>query len=752
MANNILLKYENRIFMSLCRSAHHSVSSSNAVLPTTTLASGSTTGTSLASTGDGNTGVGEISAGTQDNIDNISSSSSSMQQQQQNTATTSTTPIIPSLLSESNVLSLPSTVVIETLLKTLKVERDDILRINLLLFLQENSTLLLEEDSKRFERVFSILQSLVNSQIDSYPVKSQVLSTMTTILVCESIIKTHPRLVETFIDLLLDIINKVNNSPDRLLRGAACLCLLELELTYPCSTPSTPSNQGSLNYRNRSLSRMPSSSSLVLPSIFTDAPSHSASFSIPHNVKYAPMNAPPRTNTVVSSSSGTPPPTIKLSEPLSKELLKFISVVVDQSPHLNQWGLISIIQQLIPLVDIAAIPSTIFKHPHLYKLLFTKNPLQFHLLLYLAIQFPDIYTPVELELFFSRLLKSEHPISIYKYYTQFYPNSFDSLSLKEVKLYAMVKCIVNFESNNSTLVQPPSIIGLMNGIPERRIRINLFLSLSKVIVALKPQKFLHYLPLVERIVLEDQINPTILFKPLRQILATVITYFANVEIRDRATFYDRLLTHLPDDKIKAMLVTQGATTDDPAMRGIGMPSLATMHIIKSLNNFVSIAPIKGKSIAHLYTIDSANLPEVSSSPITLYRALVGDGSRLAAKIQVPYRIRYRPGITPVNFPVKVYALLIQFRQSAPLYAPINPIRIPYLCHTDREEKALEFPYCFDVDLTFHPLHPIPTTFTVKMVFNDDEGKTCKAGGSVITLQFQDLFMQVPIPPKASGPQ
>ncbi|GAM21030.1 hypothetical protein SAMD00019534_042050 [Acytostelium subglobosum LB1] len=862
-----------------------------------------------------------------------------------------------SILSESNILATPSYVIVEILLKSLKFEKDDILRINILLFLQENSTLLLEEDTKRFERVFNILQSLVNSQTDSYPVKSQVLSTMTTILICESIIKTHPRLVESFVDLLFDIINKINNSPDRLLRGSACLCLMELELTYPrllssflptllqhvqnenthliqsytqlfttilqhtmiseyedqahiaqqqpvspiysssssgsnssfkpsgggsvvspnstqTQTQQQPSNQSSLNYK-RSLSRIPSTTNLQVPSLFAEPAAHTA-FAIPHNIKYAPMTVP-------QNLTGA-----KLPESVGKELLKCISVVVDQSPQLNQWGLVSIIQQLVPLVDIATISPNVFRHPHLYKLFFIKNPLQFHLLLFLALKFPEIYSQEDIDTFFNRLINiindvsvsleariiaidwllkmpsklrsndsARSPplaVSISRFYTQFYPSSFDTLYLKEVKLYAMCKCIMDSaQGGTGTKPQPPSdllkslicldefryhkndnapptrivfsillqylisfpaavfkniesflsellvdyshllnnIISLLNGIPDRKTRINLFLSLSKVIVALKPNKFLHYLSIVERIILEDHINPTALlnkvhdlvrrrsicatgdwvtgntiisicrrslihhntqtlFKPLRLILSTLSAHFSNLEIRDRARFYDRMLTHLPDDKIKSLLTTQGTTADDSNISGMSMSSLSTMKIIKSPNNYISITPTNDKPIAHHYTIDpsfdnAVMLGDDADQMFQEYHRMIKEFSHLSAKIVIPYRIRYKPNQPPVNFPPKVYALLIQFKQATPLYAPINPIRIPYLCYPESEDKALEFPYCFNVDITFHPHHPMPSNIKVKMVFNNDEGKTCKASASTISVQFQDIFMQVPVP-------
>ncbi|KAM9964116.1 hypothetical protein ACTFIW_005767 [Dictyostelium discoideum] len=1084
---------------------------------------------------------------------------------------------------------------VDQLLKALKNEKDDILRINLLLFLQENSSILLEDDLKRFERVFSILQSLIFSQTDSYPIKSQVLTTITTVLICESLIKTNPKFIEIFIELLLDIISKINTSPDRLLRGSACNCLLEFELTYPCilsefrplimsycqqenthliqnytvllsailqnvtlstyeeantiqnsiilsggtinnnsnnssilsnnqnsigsmfgtivspttntlslplssplsqsyqqpqqqqlqqqqqhssirsmmiSPPTTTTSssssssqmstsfsqqqqqqsysssnnlnnfiggggggggnsaQNSLNYGSSRRSAL-----LPLPNIFTDSDPtlRNSTYSIPPTVKFSPISlerinnnneiffrsrssnlqstngsfkSQNTTTSSSSSSSSNNNNNVKLSESFEKDIFKCASTIADQSAYLNQWGLVTIIQQLIPLIDLVSIPHNFFKnHLHLlYKLFFTDNTLQFHIVLYLTLVFPDLYSQDEFDYCLKRLIsiindislslenrifaidwllslpnkvlknQQQQPLSIFQFYPNFYPTSFDSIFLKEAKLYALCKCLSNstlnisispdellkslicleeFKHNNENsistrivfsnlllllsnfptmmfgciekylcdiLINYPQflnvIICLSNGIQNQRTKINLFLSLCRMILQLKPLRFLQYLPLVERVVVEDQIDPTSLLektfelvkrkkiltlgnwyigniilsicrrslmyhntivvaKPLKLILSNLFSYFSNLEIRDRASFYQLLISHLPDDKIKTILNT--LQNDETNVSGLLSTPLTSdkNKLIKSVPNFISISQILDREISN--SIQSTLLiyqqqlqqqqQSQQQSPTTPildsnnnnnnddfefsfqnYLSLLMDPTKLEAKIIIPYQIRYKKHINNNNnninnkinnnndkinnnnnngdgknnndnnnnidddinkiksgsisnssslsgiginigigigignnTPLKVYALLIQLQQS-PYYLPINPIRIPYLCHPNNdllennnynnsnsnnngnsgnnsfnnlqtieqqqqivESKLKEFPYCYDIDLSFTPIYPIPTSFSIKMVFNDDEGKTCKSDGSLISIQFSDLFMNIPIP-------
>ena len=44
-----------------------------------------------------------------------------------------------------------------------------------------------------------------------------------------------------------------------------------------------------------------------------------------------------------------------------------------------------------------------------------------------------------------------------------------------------------------------------------------------------------------------------IFSPMRELLQFIMFYFGDVEIRDRAHFYMQLLTHVPGDKVRAIL-------------------------------------------------------------------------------------------------------------------------------------------------------------------------------------------------------
>eukprot|EP01127_Copromyxa_protea_P004158 TRINITY_DN1400_c0_g2_i2.p1 TRINITY_DN1400_c0_g2~~TRINITY_DN1400_c0_g2_i2.p1 ORF type:complete len:1020 (+),score=186.62 TRINITY_DN1400_c0_g2_i2:237-3296(+) len=83
------------------------------------------------------------------------------------------------------------------------------------------------------EDICALLNKIINTTALVYDFHSQVLSTLTTILIVLEVKERQSLAFESFIELLFDIVSNVNSSPDRVLRGAACQCLLELEETYP---------------------------------------------------------------------------------------------------------------------------------------------------------------------------------------------------------------------------------------------------------------------------------------------------------------------------------------------------------------------------------------------------------------------------------------------------------------------------------------------------------------------------------------
>eukprot|EP01103_Thecamoeba_quadrilineata_P004529 TRINITY_DN14260_c0_g1_i1.p1 TRINITY_DN14260_c0_g1~~TRINITY_DN14260_c0_g1_i1.p1 ORF type:complete len:159 (+),score=17.15 TRINITY_DN14260_c0_g1_i1:40-516(+) len=122
--------------------------------------------------------------------------------------------------------------IVHKLLTCLKNENDTSLKTNLLIFLQENSSFLL--DGTRIETVWISLNSIFKDCLndrspESYVILSQIIITLTSILIEHSAIHSNTEKYEKFVDMLFDIIGNVNTSIDKTLR---IIVWFDIDLMY----------------------------------------------------------------------------------------------------------------------------------------------------------------------------------------------------------------------------------------------------------------------------------------------------------------------------------------------------------------------------------------------------------------------------------------------------------------------------------------------------------------------------------------
>ncbi|XP_071495474.1 AP-5 complex subunit beta-1-like [Diadema antillarum] len=107
-------------------------------------------------------------------------------------------------------------------------------KVVLLGLLQEHSSSLLSSPDS-IEQVVGSLTNIYHQlplDTDAF-LKGQMLVTITDVLLDCSVLEEQPRIFLQFVDLLLDVVSRVNGSKDRCLRGMACECLKEIEILHP---------------------------------------------------------------------------------------------------------------------------------------------------------------------------------------------------------------------------------------------------------------------------------------------------------------------------------------------------------------------------------------------------------------------------------------------------------------------------------------------------------------------------------------
>ncbi|XP_011682012.2 AP-5 complex subunit beta-1 isoform X1 [Strongylocentrotus purpuratus] len=107
-------------------------------------------------------------------------------------------------------------------------------KVMLLGILQEQTSVLLSYADSVEQVVGSLTNVYQQLHLDTAAFfKGQLLVAITTIMLDCNQLEEHPRNFLQFVDILLDVVSKVNGSKDRVLRGNACECLKEIETIHP---------------------------------------------------------------------------------------------------------------------------------------------------------------------------------------------------------------------------------------------------------------------------------------------------------------------------------------------------------------------------------------------------------------------------------------------------------------------------------------------------------------------------------------
>ncbi|KAJ8625552.1 hypothetical protein MRB53_034082 [Persea americana] len=116
------------------------------------------------------------------------------------------------------------------------------LKSSLILFLDENSLRLIPDPASSsapaLAGVLDALRSLVQSPVDAASLtlylKEQMMVSSTSFMISLDALDRSPRHLQGLVELLLTVANRPNHSVDRHTRSVACECLRELENAYPC--------------------------------------------------------------------------------------------------------------------------------------------------------------------------------------------------------------------------------------------------------------------------------------------------------------------------------------------------------------------------------------------------------------------------------------------------------------------------------------------------------------------------------------
>eukprot|EP00002_Diphylleia_rotans_P034953 TRINITY_DN7573_c0_g1_i1.p1 TRINITY_DN7573_c0_g1~~TRINITY_DN7573_c0_g1_i1.p1 ORF type:complete len:944 (+),score=176.78 TRINITY_DN7573_c0_g1_i1:62-2893(+) len=379
-------------------------------------------------------------------------------------------------------------------------ERDDALKTNILVFLQEHARVLLSDVAK-LELLCSCLTNAIHGtqqSVNVYPLKAQILVTVTTILIEFDALDNHRILFQNFISLLIDIVREANSSHNRYLRSQACDCLREIELAYPgllsaslghlypiCQIESTNALQSyfmllTTLMENTVLKKaLQTDHQLGLPTSIFSAKEALTPFVISKSSEqYPPL---PRATPQQGSAS--------IPQIFQQDVQKVVGLIVDHSHLFTQWALVSVILSLERILRTLKLSPSVLKN-QFSGILFSTSPILAHLGFCIALQYSslfgddfvqvaikrilnlsaDIFTIPEMRIAALTWLQDLHPDiqkrQLVKNLREFYPTAFEMLDIKVAKIMLLVR----MSSLISTPIHPRQLIRSLDSLSDYHYR------------------------------------------------------------------------------------------------------------------------------------------------------------------------------------------------------------------------------------------------------------------------------------------
>ena len=284
---------------------------------------------------------------------------------------------------------------------------------------------------------------------------------------------------------------------------------------------------------------------------------------------------------------------------------------------------------------------------------------------------------------------------------------------------------------------------------------------------------------------------TDVFHPLTALLRHIADHYADLDIRDRATFYLQLATHVPAARIREivterptrlLMISAASSTvtplcpgEAPAPAPAPQPAVLGAETPQQILGFYSVPAflsLDRPETAPLFCSITTGLPAATDlapadlAPADLVRAHQAALRAARPTVRVPMVVRYLPTYKPGTLSPSaapdddpqptldtVYAVALELEQVAAdrapvFYADVRRIAVPHLrCPVAAAAGAQEpvGPCSAAGVLALRPLVPLPSTLLVRATCNDAKGATLAATLQPVSVNFEDLLAPLPAP-------
>eukprot|EP00931_Biecheleriopsis_adriatica_P116327 TRINITY_DN91987_c0_g1_i1.p1 TRINITY_DN91987_c0_g1~~TRINITY_DN91987_c0_g1_i1.p1 ORF type:complete len:1112 (+),score=164.44 TRINITY_DN91987_c0_g1_i1:116-3451(+) len=295
-----------------------------------------------------------------------------------------------------------------------------------------------------------------------------------------------------------------------------------------------------------------------------------------------------------------------------------------------------------------------------------------------------------------------------------------------------------------------------------------------------------------------------IYQPMLRLLQHLATYQSDVDLRDRALLYLRLLTHAGPAQLGALFNPKPGSLQRmthmlspvlpktvrlvngpvPFLRLLKSPEERWKLGLLDRQSAVFVLPwgLERKEttfhasewekrwgdpgLDHQFPKEWLQLAERESASDRAeppeFSWLLGEYRKhiqaSPASIRLPFVLQYQTAADVMSednglleCPRQLFSLELTF-SSSEHYVPIEPIRIPFIAsegsaaEQEHGDEGSGFPCLNKLLLSLRPLSPVPTSFGVNIAFNDGLSQMYLGQLEAFEVAFQDLFLPVRLPP------
>ncbi|PRP74413.1 AP-5 complex subunit beta-1-like [Planoprotostelium fungivorum] len=238
-----------------------------------------------------------------------------------------------------------------------------------------------------------------------------------------------------------------------------------------------------------------------------------------------------------------------------------------------------------------------------------------------------------------------------------------------------------------------------------------------------------------------------IFNSLHTLLSFLSDYYQDIEIRDRAHFLKRLLTHSSHDKNKKILGSFSSISSKDTASYVSATKIRPREMmgVRDYPSLLCLVPHRDTRWP-VETVRSREMDVVKTShhDIKTYLQYLENNTWSIKKL---FHIQFSPSESPSTTIDRIITLELKFDRSKH-FEDVQPVLVPILMRHP-EARPRDFPHRYLIEVLIVPVDPLPSIVQTTCTFTLTNSERGSCSLPPLPLDFDDFFLPLRLPPDAA---